>query len=134
MTPARLKRGSILRVIRRPANPLKGEHVAIVCNDPLIIFCINSRPTEFQRARQHLMDSQLLLDNADYDFLSQRAYLDCTENVARGAWDSRADLVKDVEEIPGSLTRDTITQLLRIVQDSQVLSPREKHCILDSFS
>lgn len=97
------------------------------------LFTINSELTEFQKSNSELKRHQINISRDDYPtFLRHNSLLCCSELL--GGW-SAAEL-EDVlltrkECVVGELKGSDVAKVRKVVQDSPILSERDKALILE---
>ena len=64
----------------RHTNPRKDKFAVIVCKDVEYMgFLINSTINQYVSRRHYLLECQVTLSEADYNFLFHASFLDCTQ-------------------------------------------------------
>lgn len=133
-----LSPGRVLFVWCDFTNPPKQKYVVLACPDLLprpLLLVINSRISEFVRRRPHLLQCQVAIRAADYDWLRHDSYIDCSQAIDRVELGTITDQVAaDVTCVKGVLSAFTCTDIVAAVQVAKTISRAHKMAIVEALA
>jgi hypothetical protein len=108
----------------------------LLCADPdPWFFVVNSAIPEFCRDKPHLLDVQVKLSADDHPFLDHDSFIDCSKIITSITPDTvQGQVLSDVGRLKGRLSQSARDEVTRAVQDSKVLSNREKNRIVNALT
>ena len=126
--------GSILYLFCDFTHPPKEKYLAVVSVTPLLVFVVNSSVNQYIKARPHLEVCQVTLANADYAFLSQDSFLNCSQVIdSLRVEDAMNQLMADTSRIPGALDLATVQKVASVVCATGLISTRHRYAIEDAL-
>lgn len=127
-----LQVGQVFHLWCSACNPQKNKFHVLACISPgPWFFLINSNPTNFQRARPHLMASMLELDADDLQCLTHNSWLDCTALMGGHSAQNLETMVQSSsKDYLGRLSTTRRRAVRAIVENSRVLTKADKQHLL----
>ena len=126
--------GSILYLLCDFTCPPKVKYLAVVSITPLLVFVVNSSVNQYIKDRPHLEACQVTLASADYAFLRQDSFLDCSKVIdGLRVEDAIDQLMADTSRIPGALDLATVQKVVSVVRAAGSISTRHRQAIEDAL-
>lgn len=127
-----LKVGQVFHITCVACNPQKPKfHVLARIEPSPAFFLINSNPTAYQLAREHLMSSIIQVTPAQLAFLTHDSWLDCTQTMGGHSAETLESLVlKKSRDFKGRLEQAQRRAVRAIIGESKLLSRADKAAML----
>lgn len=134
-TGVTISAGDVYHLWCNVCTPQKYKFFVVAYTEPKIrYFLINSKPTEFQLARPHLMESMVVLPASAHSFLKYDSYMNCTE-VLGGA--TREEVQQACSTDPraylGRIAEPQKQVVKQLMVNSRLLTGKEKQAILAAW-
>ena len=127
--------GQVLYIFCHFTNPEKEKYLVVVgCGPNCLAFVINSRIAPFLARDPALRACQVPIVPSDYGFLDHDSFIDCTQVFQIPRTELQHQLSVDTSRAKGELNKATKSEIIRVVQIAQTISPRHKRAIIASLS
>jgi hypothetical protein len=108
----------------------------VVCSGPkLLFFVINSNIHKYIEIRPELKKCQVIIPEADYDFLDHDSFIDCSNVIdSIDGLEIINQIGKDLSRLKGELNKATKILIIAAVQTAKTVSPYHKKLIIGALS
>ncbi|MCP2086068.1 UNVERIFIED_ORG: hypothetical protein J2Y81_002085 [Paraburkholderia sediminicola] len=100
--------------------------VVLAVRSDVAFFVINTDIHEFIQSRQHLLDCQVTIDQANHTFLDYDSYIDCTEAFYADTALVIDELMNDVDGYKGTVSDNVRTAILTAIDEAMTIADGEK--------
>lgn len=128
--------GVVIRLFCDFTRPPKEKRLLIInTSSRPHFFVINSEINEFKQDRRRLLEQQVLLEAAEYEYLDHDSYVDCSR-----VWDEfmfdeiKQALISDPGRILGHINSRSAGTIMTVVDDSSTLEPRQKELVISTLN
>jgi hypothetical protein len=131
-----LKPGNIIHAHCNWTTPPKYKFLVVAAVTPkILVFPINSRISDFIKARKHLLQCQVVLHANDYQFLKYDSFANCVNAVSA----IEMEYLRSVSPLQlrqiykGSVTASDVAEIVSAMKFSPAISSEDKGHILKAL-